>query len=200
MDMMASLFILVFLYLMTASSSFDNTGTDNGVAPWMNASSGNHGNVRTSDEIDDDESRLGKQNDIPPLVVHVGHLFTANEDYSRLENDHRSGHQVVAEEPEQLMANGQLLLLANGDPLRAGDEHKLADDDQTDSDLPPGKVHSLEEDSLEDGKCEKNMTHFEVIGIDFDEVMVPISVAMWIAAAAVAKLGELNLNLVIIQI
>ena len=40
--------------------------------------------------------------------------------------------------------------------------------------------------------CEEEITHFEVVGLEWEEVMVPFSIGVWVLIASVAKLGKFS--------
>ena len=40
--------------------------------------------------------------------------------------------------------------------------------------------------------CQENITHFEVVGLEWEEVMVPFSIGVWVLIASIAKLGKFS--------
>ncbi len=39
--------------------------------------------------------------------------------------------------------------------------------------------------------CEEEVTHFELVGFEWEEVMVPFGIGIWVLIASLAKLGKL---------
>ena len=50
--------------------------------------------------------------------------------------------------------------------------------------------HGDDDDEEHHDPCAENITHFEVVGLEWEEVMVPFSIGIWVLIASVAKLGK----------
>ena len=52
------------------------------------------------------------------------------------------------------------------------------------------KPHGEDDGGGHHDPCEENITHFEVVGNEWEEVMLPFSIGIWVLIASVAKLGK----------